>query len=165
MNRYKKILLVIFAFLCLLYVSGCSLNKDTYRLKQTVIDYVNKNGGESITEIDLSELTLFEWDKAMVFKYPTSAQTIEQCLSVKYEKSLDLVSGIIFVSGDKIIYEERFKSNYKGVDALPPEFFIYHNADINAKPNYRVFDTKDDIFICEKNTSDGYTYYVLKPKY
>ena len=166
LNHKVRALLVIFIlFAALLFsVSGCSKIYSKSLLQESIITFSEENYDKDEVTIDLSEFTWFEWDQAIVFRSPISAQIIEESLNVEYNKSPDLVSGIVFVCNNQVVYEEFFESTYNGIDELPPRFSIYHSSNINAEPRYKVFTATDDVFRCTKKESSGYSYYVLIPE-
>lgn len=154
--KIKKMFYLITVILIVFFITVYPRNN---QVEQRIIDYINENyQGENVV-IDLKHFTDFDWDRVMIFKYPTTAEEIENELGVQYEKSLDLTSGIVFVLNDEIVYDEVFENDYDG----PPHFFIYPQSDINAKTNYRVFSKEDADFLGEKRTHENGTYYVLYP--
>jgi len=125
-----------------------------------ITQYVDKNYAEGGVDVKLTDFTEFDWDRALVFNYPTSAKEISDVLHVNYDKSLDLISGIIFVKSDKITYDEIFKNDYES----PPRFFIYPHRDINAQPKYKVFTRDNAVFECERKEYKYHNCYVLIPR-
>lgn len=97
--------------------------------------------------LHLSDFTDFDWDTVFIFEYPVSYQDIENAIGVKYEGSLDLASGMIFVLDGQIVYDEIFKDVY--TDDFAP-FIIYPCDDINADLNYNTFTSETAAFKCEK---------------
>ena len=151
------LILVLFSILL-----GCTnkSQRGNSTMDSEITQYVDKDYSGSGVDILLSDFTEFDWDRVLVFNYPTSAKEIENALNVQYDGSLDLISGIIFVKGDKITYEEIFKDDYES----PPRFFIYPNRDINARPKYRVFTRDTAAFECIRQEYKDYNYYKLIPK-
>ena len=114
-------------------------------------------------EIVLAYYTYFDWDKVMVFRYPTSAEDVERELGVDCPISkygFDLTSGIIFVKGNIIVHYELFKMDYeKGA-----KFAIYPVADLDEYTRQRVFSNQDAVFsVSFFGRSDGKLAYALFP--
>ncbi len=167
MNNHKvRALFLVFCLFAVLFVStsGCSNTSGRNDLQESIISYSEENFNKDGVIVDLSDFTWFEWERAIVFRSPISAQTIEECLDVEYGKSPDLLSGIVFVCNNQVVYEEFFESTYNGIDERPPRFAIYHSSNINDEPRYKVITMTDDIFRCAQKESSGYSYYVLTPE-
>ena len=129
---------------------------DDHKLYSRVKDFADKRSCENgNVDVALSDLTDFDWDKAVVYEWLSSNNTkeIEDAIGAKYDKYLDMSSGIIFVKNGKIVYEERFVFDYSSLDPKV-KFFIdpYKNGDSNKK--IRVF-TRDAVFECWKSGSDN----------
>ena len=139
------VLIMLIAFvLSILFLQRC--NKESKKIATAVIAYMDENVAENPRTIRLSDITDFEWDKMLVFRYPTTNEEIKDALGVDYDSSLDLVSGVIFVKNNKIVYDETFDIHF---DA-PPIFSMYPNRDINAKPKYKVFTIETAVLECER---------------
>lgn len=152
MRKYKKFF--CFFLSTLMCLTGCSISK--HLLQNDIKSYLddNYNSNQEIT-INLSDFTNFDWDTLLIFQYPVSAQDIENAIGVKYEGSLDLTSGMIFVLDGQIVHDEIFKDDYTN---LAP-FLIYPYDSINADLNYNVFTFETALFKCEKvNSKELYGY-------
>ena len=154
MKSYGKILSV-FLSLILLF-SGCG--KYNTNLRGKIKSYVDNNANHDIV-LELSLFTDFEWDKVVIYKYPTTSDEIYQMVGIEYEPS-DLSSGWFFVLDDQIVYEETFETNFESL----PLFFVYPYKDINAKEKCNVLDKKNSILICEVLESDNQIGYSLYPQ-
>ena len=126
-------------------------------LIQSHLDQFAENGMQ--TEIKLIDFTSFEWDKVLIFNYPTTVEEIEAALDVSYNGVTDLVSGMIFVKNGKIAHMEYFDYDYIGSG----KFMIYAQTEIGASPHYRIFLAEDAIFSGVKAKSVDYAYYRLYP--
>jgi hypothetical protein len=138
----KKTIITIVIFLGVLVLTGCGDDK----LYKNVKVFADKNCQDgNLVEVTLSDLTDFDWDEALVYRLLMSsdAKIIEDALGIKYEKYLDLSSGIIFVKDKVIVYEETF--DLGGFD--PPKFSILAYRNSEGKPKVRVF-SRDSIFEC-----------------
>ncbi len=152
MRKLKKIFCLFLS--ALVFLTGCSISR--HLLQNDIHSYLDDNyNKEHKVIINISDFTNFEWDTLLIFQYPISAQDIENAIGVKYEGSLDLTSGMIFVLDDKIVYDEIFKNDYTN---LAP-FLIYPYNNINNDSNYNVFTPKTALFKCEKvNSKEAYGY-------
>ncbi|MCL1792016.1 MAG: hypothetical protein FWG40_11890 [Peptococcaceae bacterium] len=137
----KRVIITLILILEVLILAGCG---DDNKLYKSVRVFADKNCQDGkVVEVALSDLTDFDWDEALVYRLLMSNDAIEDALGIKYEKYLDLSSGIIFVKDKKIVYEETF--NLAGFD--PPKFSILAYRNSNGKPKVRVF-SRDSIFEC-----------------
>ena len=132
-----------------------------YYYVQTSIKIHVANNQKDI--IRLADYTPFDWDKVMVFKWPTGASDVERELGVECHISryaFDLSSGIIFVKDNKIIHYEIFAIDYnKGA-----KFTIYPVADLYDFTDQRVFQKEDAVFSTSCfGRSDGSLGYTLYP--
>jgi hypothetical protein len=97
----------------------------------------------------------------LVFENLTSTKDISQALGVNYTKSTDLASGIIFVKGDRIVYDEYYKRYLE----TAPKFFIAPRIhDDYQSPPYRVFTKDEAVFVCYQIDSYAGPRYYLDPK-
>ena len=124
------------------------LNNRPGPLASKITKYADENYKEEGIEIRLSDFTNFEWDKVLVFRYPTSQAEIQDAIGIEYNKSLDLMSGLIFVNDGKFLRDEIFKYEY--TDKIAP-FVIFPHQDINQKPKFSAFTKEKAVFLCEKS--------------
>ncbi len=149
---YKKI--IIYSFLAILGVFVLIFSGDNHKLYDRVKDFADKRSCENgNVDVALSDLTDFDWDKAVVYVDLMLGKEIEDAVGIKYDKTLDMSSGIVFVKDKKIVYEEDFSVVYSGPHPKRRKFFIepYKNDDANRK--VRVF-ARDAVFECFKYGSD-----------
>lgn len=144
-DMVKKIWIYsIITLLGVVLLSGCK-NTGSSQLFDAVKSYTDKNCEvDSSVEVTLDKLIGFEWDKALVFEYPTTKQEIKNAIGVEYEGEVDLLSGIIFVKNKKIVYDEVYGKDFDGHS----EFYIYINKDEKLK--HKVID-KSTLFECGKS--------------
>jgi uncharacterized lipoprotein NlpE involved in copper resistance len=149
----KKIILnILLAVLGVLILTGCKNNDN--KLYSSAKAYIDKNCDNGSANVILSDLTDFDWERALVFEYPTTQKEIEDAIGIKYTKSLDLVSGIIFVKEGKIVYDETFSKDFDGKS----EFFVYANIGSTNRPKLKVFGS-GAVFKCGKEKSKQYGYH------
>lgn len=153
----KKIIIgvVLAVFLSTLFLTGCG-KKNKLELKIT--KYAEENYTEEGLEIHLLDFTDFDWDKVVVFQYPVSKKEISEAIGVEYKKSLDLLSGMIFVYESRIIYEEIFENNDSFKNKVSP-FVIYPHEDINEKSHFKVFTPEEAVFKCWVKQYDHKNWY------
>lgn len=128
-------------------------------LSDKIIKYIdNKGDKNNVSIIKLNEITGFKWDKMLIYQVGSSRKAISKALGVEYKDSVDLMSGIIFVYNNKIVYEERIPYNPE----RPGKLNWYPGNGFDT-PNYRVFTSDDAIFRGSSNKIDGKTYYKVEP--
>ncbi|WP_010681098.1 hypothetical protein [Acetivibrio cellulolyticus] len=107
----RKIIYIVLTvvFFAILF-SGCAQNN---KISDKIIELIDKQSvkDESVCNISIKEVADFEWDKMAIFKVGSSNKEISELLGVQYNDSVDLTSGIIFVSKNKIVYKEEILYN------------------------------------------------------
>lgn len=137
---------------------GCT-NRST-SIGEAIGSFAKKSSNNEQIEIRLQDYTKFDRDRVLIFKYPTSAYEVEQALGIKkYDRSLDLMSGMIFVADNKVVYEEFFEGN----ENKTSPFIIYPYKDINQSSKYRVFLKDEAIFLCSITQRENGEFYRLYP--
>ncbi|SCH62897.1 Uncharacterised protein [uncultured Clostridium sp.] len=139
-------------------LGGCK--SQNVSLQKDIFSYLDENMQEK-TCVKISDFTQFEWDTLLIFRYPITQKEIEEAIGVRYEGSLDLTSGMIFVLNNEVVYDEIFKNAYTALTPL----LIYPYEDINYSKKYAAFSPDTAIFECEKVTSGemyGYRLYPCK---
>ena len=128
MSKNKiKMVLIISACLLLVTLIVCgvfcrSKNEGNTRLYHAVRNHVEEHGEAIVT---LSELTNFEWDKAVYF-HNTSPNTIYETVGVLFEET-DLTTGILFINEGEIVYYEIFPKKTSGwIDRHPVKLYMHH---------------------------------------
>ncbi|MDR1815143.1 MAG: hypothetical protein LBR00_00470 [Clostridiales Family XIII bacterium] len=133
----------------------------TTDLADAMMEYVDNHEQDGYATLNIAEFTNFDWDRMLAFCPQTSSQEVEIALGVKYSKSLDLTSGIIFTKGSEIVYEEMFAMYPDDGDIdMAPIFSI-----LPQNGAFQVFDKSIAIFRCERiYTGSGVDYrYYLTP--
>lgn len=99
---------IIFIFIILSSL-GCKMSVEKEILQQLKRDDFSKRKEHTLL---MNEITNFEWEKMYIFSNWTSADSIKTAINLEYngEGVPDSYSRIIFVNGNKIIYQEDFKS-------------------------------------------------------
>lgn len=109
--------------------------------------------------IQLQKVTTFEWDKVAIFQVGSSNEEISKILGVNYKGSTDLMSGMIFLMNNKIVYEEKIPY----YPDRPSKFQIMLETEPN-KPSCVSFTFNDAVVEGEKEKIDGNIYYSIKTK-
>ena len=142
------ILLVI-----LLFFVGCQSKNSNF--SESIIKTLDTNCNNSNEcKISMQEITDFKWDKMAVFGIGSSNSEISKALGVRFESSTDLMSGIVFVLGNKIVYEERVPYNPERAAKL--EYIVEHKA---GGTNCVIYTPDNAILKGSKNKSDRSYYY------
>lgn len=68
-------------------------------------------------------------------------------------------TGMIFIKNNKIVYDEKFKTDFES----PYIFVIYPYKDINNEKKVNIFSKDNAIFKAEKVKYNAENRYVLKP--
>ncbi|MGD1838593.1 MAG: hypothetical protein ACPKPY_11125, partial [Nitrososphaeraceae archaeon] len=97
-------------------------------------------------------------DKMIIYQVGSSSSEISEILEVDFNDSVDLKSGIIFVKGNKVVYEESVTYNPD-----KPNKFSYYVGSIFGEEKYGVFTPDNAIFEGVKTKSDNETLYQLIP--
>jgi len=114
--------------------------------------HVDVDGGE--TQINIAELTNFEWDKMVVFRDPVSQAQISNAIGVDFTGNLNHRNGIIFVRNGEIVYEEMFPE-----PVSDPEPFYFFVRGENSQPRLRVHTPENAILtgrLLIRNDSNHY---------
>ncbi|OKP94986.1 hypothetical protein [Paenibacillus sp. P46E] len=148
---------IIFVAFLMLMISGCQKEKSLSDQIMHIID--DKCNLSEICDISLNEITTFKWDKVVVFQVGSSSEEISNALGAKYEGSTDLMSGLIFVLDNKIVYEEMIP--YQTERPTNLQIFIDKKAN---KLNNVVLSFDDAILKGSKEKLDNVSYYSISAK-
>ena len=128
-------------------------------LSDKIINYIDYNADESnICTLDMNEITDFKWDKMLFFGVGSNNTEISNALGVEYKDSTDLVSGIVFVYNNKIVYKESIPYNPDH-----PSKLLLYVGNMFGEPSYRVFTPNDAIFKGSRREKKGEFYYKIEP--
>ena len=153
--------MLIIVCLIILSVAIITLHKDSVskKVRNNIISEIESQcpSDDGTCEINLKELTDFEWDKIILYQISTSKHSIENALGFEFKETKDFDSGIIFVKNNKII------CNIK----------IFEHPDNLYIPLRFVIEDEDKFFDCavlyydnailkaEKQTIDGHKCYIV----
>ena len=97
----------------------------------------------------LTDVTDFEWDRAVAFEFPADLKDVEEMAGIKIDFEYDVSGGIIFINNGKIVFKDISDMNPES-----PSSIIY---EINEK-HLSVYE-KDTLVYVEKHED---VFYVIK---
>ena len=97
----------------------------------------------------LTDVTDFEWDRAVAFEFPADLKDLEEASGIKIDFEYDVSGGIIFVDNGKIVF--------KDISEINPENPSSISYELNDK-HLSVYE-KDTLIYVEKHDN---AYYVIK---
>lgn len=157
--KNKTLLFIIFIVLILILILVYRSLRNDYKLSDKIVKVIESNTDNSnVSLIRVKDITDFEWDKMVIFDLGTSNAEISEALGFKYKDTIDLMSGMIFVLKNKIVYQERIPYN--------PERQSKLNIIVNQDPkNTSCRTLLPEYAILEglKEEIDGKFYYEIIP--
>ena len=97
----------------------------------------------------LTDVTDFEWDRAVAFEFPADLKDFEEASGIKIDFEYDVSGGIIFVDNGKIVF--------KDISEINPENPSSISYELNDK-HLSVYE-KDTLIYVEKHDD---AFYVIK---
>lgn len=163
-KKKKYIIVTLIGILsigALLYVFLTAYRRSSQTIADKIINECKANGE---TIIDMSDLTDFEWERCIVYGAGAQTKDISDSFGIDYDTYLDLNHGIIFVNGDKVVYEEFFEvSEYELTNKKPP-LIIYPYAETSEeRVKYECFSKDAAEFRCVGRGTEKERYYRLYP--
>ncbi|MFC3800911.1 hypothetical protein [Cohnella sp. GCM10012308] len=154
--RLPYYFLLVTAITMTLLIAGCSA---PISLADSIMKGIDLRCGElSSCSISMRDITDFKWDKVVVFQVGSSNPEVSHALGFEYHGSTDLMSGIIFVSDNKIVAEQQIAY----YPEKPSKLQVNLEQDPND-PNCASFSSENANFKAGKVVIDGKTYYELNP--
>ena len=139
----KKIVGSLLIIGILILCINCIVKKNKTPVANAIKKYVDVNAAEGeYINIKIRDFTNFNWDKVLIFNYPTTNKEIESVLGVPFSGPTDLATGMIFTYEGQIVKVEYFEYDYW--DNLG--FIIYASQKDVNRPNYAVFSYDDAVF-------------------
>lgn len=130
--------------------------KTNSNLNKKIIEFINSNPDNC--KIKVEDITNFKWDKMVIFEVGSSNIEISKVLGIKYKDSTDLMSGIVFVYKNKIIYSERQPYNPERPNKL--QYLVKYHL---GEPNYKLLTPDNAVLQGNRENIDGIYYYSVKP--
>lgn len=167
-NINKKSLIISISTLVILTILLTSVitwiiisMKNNKSVSDKIFSYC-KAKNEISFNLKLSEFTDFDWDYVIIYKNTTKKDILDKT-GVNYPKELDLLSGMIFIKNNKIVYDDKFKLvSSRDIDS-PYKISIEPYRDINSKEKIRKLTKKEAIFTGKKLKYDNKTIYKFYP--
>jgi len=158
LRKLYILIITLIVLVGMVYISSL-LDKDGNDLSNKIIRYIDNNTGESNSLIfNMNEITDFNWDKLLIYGVGSSSSEISNALGIEYNESTDLVSGMVFVYDDKIVYKEQIPYNPE-----KPEKLLLYVGMMYGQPNYRFFTSDNAIFEGSRRESKGKYFYEIAP--
>ena len=139
-------------FFCLLTIIILCVGIIGFKLhKHSKIEKYNNSLKEYVGKESfcLTDVTDFEWDRAVAFEFPADLKDIEEASGIKIDFEYDVSGGIIFVDNGKIVF--------KDISEINPENPSSISYELNDK-HLSVYE-KDTLIYVEKHDN---AYYVIK---
>ncbi|MDF2588022.1 MAG: hypothetical protein K0S41_1863 [Anaerocolumna sp.] len=153
---FLSIIIILGLTITIIYKNAIS-NKN--KLSTKIMQYIDNNYDKNDTcRIVMRDITDFKWDKMLIYQVGSSNAEISDLLQVDFKDSLDLVSGIIFVYNNKIVYKEQMLYNPERRDKL-----FLNIGSMYGQPEYGVFTPDDGIFEGSREKLYGSVYYTITP--
>lgn len=152
----KKLLFQLF-ILIFLILSGCQYLSNN--LGDKIIKEIDKKRDQSGScKILMKDITVFKWDKMVIYEVGSSNNEITKALGVEYQDSVDLISGVVFVYNNKIVYKEKVPYNPERSTKMN-----YYVENEPGQPNCMAFTPDNAIFEGSREQVDEKFYYAIKP--
>jgi hypothetical protein len=130
-------------------------------INEKIIDLIDKkSGNKNYCTFNMCEVTNFNWDKMLVYDLGSSNLEISKALDIEYKESVDLMTGLLFVNDNKIIFKEQVLYDPEHPNKLQ---YIVKDCNNNVEPSYRLFLRENAIFKGIKSEVDGVYYYRIEP--
>ena len=130
-------------------------------LSNKIIKFIDNNCDKNnACFIKMLEITDFEWDKMLIYQVGSSTTEISEALGVEFKDSVDLMSGMVFVKENKIVYNQSIPYNPER-----PSKLLLHVGGIFREDNNKVFTPNDAIFKGSRIEKEGQLFYKIEPLY
>ena len=139
-------------FFCLLTIIILCVGIIGFKLhKHSEIEKYNNSLKEYVGKESfcLTDVTDFEWDRAVAFEFPADLKDLEEASGIKIDFEYDVSGGIIFINNGKIFFKDISDMNPES-----PSSIIY---ELNEK-HLSVYE-KDTLVYVEKHDD---VFYVIK---
>ncbi len=109
-------------------------------------------------EIELKEITDFEWEKVYIFQMPVPKEYVNRTIGIDYIDYTEFTRPIIFTNKGKIVYSEN---NQASIESLIPEQVIVGGLMDTTK--VWIFNVNQAIFKARVKENNHTKYYELTP--
>lgn len=93
----------------------------------------------------LTDVTDFEWDRAVAFEFSATLRNIEDAAGVKIDFDYDVSSGIIFINNGKIVFKDISETNPENPSSISYELNDKH-LSVYEKDTLIYVEKHDDAF-------------------
>ena len=93
----------------------------------------------------LTDVTDFEWDRAVAFEFPADLKDLEEASGIKIDFNYDVSSGIIFINNGKIVFKDISDMNPESPSSIVYELNDKH-LSVYEKDTLIYVEKHDDIF-------------------
>ncbi len=93
----------------------------------------------------LTDVTDFEWDRAVAFEFPAVIKDFEEASGIKIDFNYDVSSGIIFINNGKIVFKDISDMNPESPSSIVYELSDKH-LSVYEKDTLVYVEKHDDVF-------------------
>ena len=93
----------------------------------------------------LTDVTDFEWDRAVAFEFPADLKDFEEASGIKIDFEYDLSGGIIFINNGKIVFKDISEINPENPSSISYELNDKH-LSVYEKDTLIYVEKHDDAF-------------------
>lgn len=148
---------IVVVILGLIYINQSKSNG----ISKKIVDLIDiRTSNNTICVFNMSEVTDFKWDKMLIYDLGCSNFEISKALGVEYTETVDLMTGLVFVYENKIVFREQVP--YNPEHPLKLRYSVNDNNN-DEKLSYRLLPQKNAIFKGSKTEVDGVYYYRIDP--
>lgn len=148
----KNVRLILSIFI-LSILCGCNNTLETQIAKK-----IKQCDGKEC-EMNLREITDFEWDTAYFFDIPASQAVINKVIGVDFKTYKEFTRPFIFMKRKKIVY---YENNASSIESITKNQVVFHNLADTA--TFTVVSAKNSIFKGYIEDNGGIDYYRLEQK-
>lgn len=149
----KKILILVVTIMLL---AGCQ--RGNINIRDRIINTINTKSNSNTCDFSMKDITNFKWDRMVIFEVGSSNVEVSRALGIDYKDSTDLMSGIVFIYNNKIVYQERIPSNPEKPSKLN---YVINNKP--GEPNCVAYTLENCTLKGSKENIDGVMYYTVSP--
>ena len=93
----------------------------------------------------LTDVTDFEWDRAVAFEFPADLKDLEEASGIKIDFEYDVSGGIIFINNGKIVFKDISDMNPESPSSIIYELNDKH-LSVYEKDTLVYVEKHDDVF-------------------
>ena len=155
MRKYFIIFPVVAIFIILLIKLSLGGNS----VSNQVTKYIDNNvNNDDYCTLSMKDITKFKWDKMLIYQVGSSKKAISDALGIEFKDSVDLMSGMIFIYNNKIVYQESIP-----YDPEKPSKLLIHVGELFGEPNNLVLTPDNAVFKGNRFEKGNKSYYEIVP--